>query len=150
MKRDLPAESDTQKLAEDVYTSLADDYAGWLILLSGDLGAGKSTFARAFLKAAGHRGAVPSPTYTLVEPYDLPPGSIYHIDLYRLSSPDELQYLGWDELEQSLRLVEWPDRAPGIEAQADLLIHLAYRGTGRTVEMTAFSERGESLIQKIN
>jgi tRNA threonylcarbamoyladenosine biosynthesis protein TsaE len=150
MKRALADEAATIAFAEAVYAALPDALAGWTILLSGELGAGKSTFARALIKRAGHKGAVPSPTYTLVEPYDLPSGIIYHIDLYRLSGSDELRYLGWNELDDGLRLVEWPDRAPDLAEEADLSLRLLYAGKSRIAELEALSERGAALIQKIN
>ena len=106
----------------------------------------KSTFARALIKAAGHDGPVPSPTYTLVEPYNLPRAQIYHIDLYRISGEEELRYLGWNELDDGFRLVEWPDRAPGLAAQADLALMLAYEGDGRRAELTGLSDRGDALL----
>jgi len=118
--------------------------------LRGELGTGKSTFARAFIKAAGHKGPVPSPTYTLVEPYKLPSVNIYHVDLYRISTEDELRYLGWNELDDGFRLVEWPDRAPGLTEAADLSVELLYAGESRTVSLEPLSARGAALIQKIN
>ncbi len=137
-------------LAAEIFAALPENLAGWTVLLRGELGAGKSTFARAFIKAAGHRGAVPSPTYTLVEPYNLTCGNIYHIDLYRVSDEEELRYLGWNELDDGIRLVEWPDRAPGLAAQADLVVGLEYEGNSRAASIDAVSERGSALIQKIN
>ena len=145
MKRFLPDEAATIAFAREVLDALPDDLAGWTLLLTGELGAGKSTFARAFIKAAGHTGAVPSPTYTLVEPYELPRANIYHVDLYRVSSEDELRYLGWNELDNGCRLVEWPDRAPGLAAQADLSLVLSYDGKGRSVEVKALSDRAQKV-----
>ena len=150
MKRDLPNEEATIAFAEEIYAAMVGDLAGWTVLLRGELGAGKSTFARAFIKAAGHTGAVPSPTYTLVEPYELGPVNIYHVDLYRVSGEDELRYLGWNELDDGFRLVEWPDRAPGLVDAADLSLELHYTGDSRTVNIEALSDRGSALIQKIN
>jgi tRNA threonylcarbamoyladenosine biosynthesis protein TsaE len=150
MKRSLPDEAATMALAGDLYAAMPDELAGWTILLRGELGAGKSTFARAFIKAAGHQGAVPSPTYTLVEPYKLAAGNIYHIDLYRISDEEELRYLGWNELDDGFRLVEWPDRAPGLRDEADLILELEYAGSSRTARINALSERGLALIQSIN
>lgn len=137
-------------LAGEIYAALPEDRAGWTILLSGELGAGKSTFARALIKAAGHIGAVPSPTYTLVEPYQLASGNIYHIDLYRITKEDELLYLGFDELDDGLCLVEWPDRAPSLAAEADLGIEFLYQGPARNARLTGLSERGQTMTQKIN
>jgi tRNA threonylcarbamoyladenosine biosynthesis protein TsaE len=142
VKRFLADEAATTAFGRELLNALPEDLAGWMLLLTGELGAGKSTLARAFIKAAGHAGAVPSPTYTLVEPYNLARGNIYHVDLYRVSSEEELRYLGWDELDDGCRIVEWPDRAPGLTRQADLLITLTYDGVGRTIEVEGLSERG--------
>ncbi len=149
MKRTLADEAATIALGGAVFAALPPDLAGWTLLLSGELGAGKSTFARAFIRAAGHTGAVPSPTYTLVEPYTLPRGNIYHVDLYRISEEEELRYLGWDELDDGCRVVEWPERAPGLTARADLAFEFAYAGDGRTVEVTALSERAQAVVEVI-
>lgn len=145
MKRFLPDEAATTAFGRELLDALPDDLAGWTLLLTGELGAGKSTLARAFIKAAGHTGAVPSPTYTLVEPYSLARGNIYHVDLYRVAGEDELRYLGWNELDDGCRIVEWPDRAPGLTRQADLEITLSYEGGGRTVEVRGVSERGRRI-----
>ena len=145
MRRYLPDEAATAAFGKALLDALPADLAGWTLLLQGDLGAGKSTLARAFIKAAGHTGAVPSPTYTLVEPYKLSRGNIYHVDLYRVSSADELRYLGWNELDDGCRIVEWPDRAPGLIEQADLSITLSYEGEGRLVEVEGLSKRGKHL-----
>ncbi len=150
MNRYLLNEGATVALAKAVFAALPDNMAGWTVLLSGELGAGKSTFARALVKAAGYRGAVPSPTYTLVEPYELPAGNIYHVDLYRVSNPDELEYMGWSELDDGLRLVEWPDRASHLLREADLLVDLRYDGEARNATLRGLSERGTALILKIN
>jgi len=145
MKRFLPDEAATTAFGRELLDALPEDLAGWTLLLTGELGAGKSTLARAFIKAAGHTGAVPSPTYTLVEPYHLARGNIYHVDLYRVSGEDELRYLGWNELDDGCRIVEWPDRAPGLTGEADLAITLSYDGVGRTVEVEGLSDRGKRL-----
>ena len=146
MKRHLPNEAATIAFGQEVLEALPEDLAGWTLLLSGELGAGKSTFARALIRAAGHTGAVPSPTYTLVEPYSLPRGNIYHVDLYRVSDEEELRYLGWNELDNGCRIVEWPDRAPGLFEQADLSIVFTYAGDGREVEVRALTDRAKGLF----
>jgi tRNA threonylcarbamoyladenosine biosynthesis protein TsaE len=146
MKRHLPNEAATIAFGQEVLEALPEDLAGWTLLLSGELGAGKSTFARALIRAAGHTGAVPSPTYTLVEPYSLPGGNIYHVDLYRVSDEEELRYLGWNELDNGCRIVEWPDRAPGLVEQADLSLVFTYAGDGREVEVRALTDRAKSLF----
>ena len=147
MKQFLPDESATNRFGRQVFEWLPEDVSGWTLLLSGELGAGKSTFARALIKAAGHEGAVPSPTYTLVEPYSLANCNIYHIDLYRVTAEDELRFLGWNELDDGLRLVEWPDRAPDLQAQADLSLTLTYDGDGRQAELSGLSDRGKALLR---
>ena len=146
MRRFLPDEAATIAFGKEVLDALPDDLAGWTILLEGELGTGKSTFARAFIRAAGHEGAVPSPTYTLVEPYKLSRGNIYHVDLYRVADEEELRYLGWNELDDGCRLVEWPDRAPGLVDQADLALTFAYADSGRSVEIKPLTPRAH-LIQ---
>ena len=148
MRLFLPDEAATTAFGQALLNAFPPDLAGWTLLLSGELGAGKSTLARAFIKAAGHQGAVPSPTYTLVEPYSLPRGNIYHVDLYRVSSEEELRYLGWNELDDGCRIVEWPDRAPGLAESADLSIELSYEGQGRTVDLLGLSERGKAFTEK--
>lgn len=146
MIRRLRDEAATIALGQDLLAVLPDDLAGWTLLLTGELGAGKSTLARALIRAAGHTGAIPSPTYTLVEPYSLPRGNIYHVDLYRVSDEEELRYLGWDELDDGCRIVEWPDRAPGLAAQADLALTLRYDGDGREAELVALSPRAQAVV----
>ena len=149
MSEFLPDERATEALAMRLAAALPPSTAGLTLLLRGDLGAGKSTFARALIRSLGHPGAVPSPTYTLVEPYDLPGGMVYHVDLYRVSSEDELRYLGWTELDEGFRIVEWPDRAPGIAAQADLLIELDYDDPGRRATVIALSPGGEQILARL-
>ena len=150
MKRYLANEAATIEFGEELLAALPQELAGWTVLLTGELGAGKSTFARAFIRAAGHTGAVPSPTYTLVEPYLLSRGNIYHVDLYRVSSEDELRFLGWNELDNGCRLVEWPDRAPGLTDQADLSLVLEIEDDGRSAELVGLSEQGIALISALN
>lgn len=140
----------TAALAERLNDVLPVDTAGWTLLLEGELGAGKSTFARALIHAMGHRGAVPSPTYTLVEPYELPGRTVYHVDLYRVSDEEELRYLGWAEIEDGMRLVEWPERAPELLASADLQLDLSYAKSGRNAEFSALSARGAELLQQLD
>jgi len=150
MNRYLPDPAATDEFAAQLSAVLPADVAGWIMLLEGELGAGKSTFARALIHAMGHEGAVPSPTYTLVEPYQLPAATIYHIDLYRISDEEELQFLGWTELEDGFRLVEWPQRVPGLRQSADLLLHLDYVDHGRHAELLSLSERAEKVISRLD
>lgn len=96
-----------------------------LMFLLGGLGAGKTTFARGFLRQMGVTGPVRSPTYTLIETYDLPTGRVLHLDLYRLVMPEELDDLGLrDEFDSALILIEWPEHGVGVLPAADLAVHL--------------------------
>ncbi len=150
MKLFLEDEAATTALAERFRATLPDSPAGVTVLLEGELGAGKSTFARGLIRAMQHEGPVPSPTYTLVEPYYLPAGIVYHIDLYRIASEEELRFLGWNELDDGLRLVEWPDRAPELASSADVRLTLSYDGAGRSAHFDGLSARGRAMIADIN
>ncbi|MFK7958171.1 MAG: tRNA (adenosine(37)-N6)-threonylcarbamoyltransferase complex ATPase subunit type 1 TsaE [Lysobacterales bacterium] len=113
-----------------------------VIYLQGDLGAGKTTLTRAFLRASGISGPVKSPTYTLVEPYSLPSGPCYHLDLYRLSDPLELEFLGLEDWlsERALILVEWPEKGLGVLPAAQLTIRMTRQGIHcRRAELIAVS-----------
>jgi tRNA threonylcarbamoyladenosine biosynthesis protein TsaE len=143
----LPDATATAELAARVAALLPAALSGWTILLQGDLGAGKSTFARAMLHAMGYKGAVPSPTYTLVEPYQLANNMIYHIDLYRIVDPDELEFLGWSDMQDGLRLIEWPERVPQLKDAADALLSLSYAGEGRVGELSALTTRAREAFR---
>jgi tRNA threonylcarbamoyladenosine biosynthesis protein TsaE len=109
----------------------------WLVLLEGPLGAGKTTLARGLLRGLGHEGRVPSPTYTLIEPYLVDGLRVHHLDLYRLADEGELTFLGvsdWIE-EPGLTLVEWPERAPRLLPLADLRIDCGLEERGRRLTL---------------
>ena len=146
----LPDPEATVALANRLVDLLPKAPRGWRILLQGELGSGKSTLARAMLQEFGHKGAVPSPTYTLVEPYTFTDFSVYHIDLYRITGLEELEYLGWSDLEEGLQLIEWPEQVPGLEDGADVRISLAYADTGRVVRVDSCSDRGAELLLPLN
>lgn len=146
---ELADEQATDELGMAIAAALPESFAGWSILLQGDLGAGKSTLARALLRALGHKGRVPSPTYTLVEPYQFSRGDVYHIDLYRIAGAEELEFLGWTDLSDGLKLIEWPERVPFLAGEADLLVELAYSGKGRVAELSGLSERGKDLLTRL-
>jgi tRNA threonylcarbamoyladenosine biosynthesis protein TsaE len=146
----LPDVASTESFAARLVSILPGDKSGFLLLLQGELGAGKSTLARAMLQTMGVRGPIPSPTYTLVEPYEVTEDIIYHIDLYRLSGMEELDYLGWDDLRDGLILLEWPERVPQLMQQADILIQLKYDGEGRTASLAHLSDRGNAMLSGWN
>lgn len=123
-----------------------------VIYLQGDLGAGKTTFSRALIKAMGYTAAVKSPTFTLVEPYMLEPNPIYHFDLYRLSDPEELEYIGIRDYdpEQAILLIEWPSKGDSYLPPADWLLNIQMvDARTRAVEVTANTQRGTTLLSKL-
>lgn len=119
-----------------------------IVFLRGDLGAGKTCFARGMLHALGEQGPVRSPTYGLVATYELAGGRVAHLDLYRLEDPDELEQLGLRDLlaDTRLWLVEWPERGIGHLPAPDAELHLTVEGQGRTLELTAVSEAGRQWL----
>ena len=156
---DNATDSVGEKLAQLVVAPLR-------VYLSGPLGAGKTALVRAFLRAMGVRGAIKSPSYALVEPYNLSNFSVYHFDFYRFFDQNEWEESGFRDYfkENAVCLVEWPEKAGGLLPTADLEIELAYHfetgpegvtsngaeTAGRRVEIRALSDKGQMLVDQLN
>ena len=126
--------------------------AGAVVWLTGTLGAGKTTLSRGWLHALGHCGAVKSPTYTIVEPYSLACGQVYHFDLYRLNDPEELELMGIRDYFSAayLCLIEWPEKGDTLLPLPDFSIHLAHNpDSGRSMTITVYSSRAQHWLTKI-
>ena len=139
----LQVDGETAMLA--LGAQLAEVTAGHgLIFLRGDLGAGKTTPSRGLLRGLGHAGAVKSPTFTLVEPYEIGLLRVFHFDLYRLADPEELEFLGIRDYfgEDALCLIEWPERGHGILPKADLDITIDQYAGGRRLDLKPGTDRG--------
>jgi tRNA threonylcarbamoyladenosine biosynthesis protein TsaE len=123
----------------------------FLLALSGELGAGKTTLVGGLLAALGHAGPARSPTYSLIEPYRLAGRDVYHCDLYRLRDPEELEDLGLRDLlaGPTLVLVEWPERAGSRLREPDLTLQLSYAGEGRSVRVCPGSEAGQHVAARL-
>ena len=156
---DARDESVMLKVAETVAASVPLK-KGCVIYLYGDLGAGKTSFCRGFIRAMGYQGAVKSPTFTLLEPYDMNEREIYHFDLYRLEDPEELEFMGVRDYfhERAICLVEWPSKGQGIIPEPDIALTLhtkTFDGgqstdtptIGRELQWVAKSEQGENILE---
>ncbi len=128
-----------------------------IVFLQGELGTGKTTWVRGFLRGCGYQGAVKSPTYTLVEPYTFEDALIYHFDLYRLNDPEELEAVGIRDYfdGNSICLIEWPEKASELLPQPDVEIKIDYcpdaqEQSHRAVTVNSHSKTGEAALSNIS
>ena len=144
----LEGEHNMQDFGAQLATAISKIDTPLLFLLNGDLGAGKTTISRGILQGLGHQGSVKSPTYTLVEPYELDIGMVYHFDLYRLIDPDELEHIGFSDYlsEAKLCIIEWPENGGSYIPQADISIDIKLHESGRQVTLGSSTESGKQCI----
>jgi len=147
---ELIDEDSTIILGNSLAKALPKQYAGILISLIGEMGAGKTTLVRALLRFLGYNGLVPSPTYTLVEPYEFDCGKIYHIDLYRINNETELEFLGWSDLSDGMMFVEWPQKIPNVLEKADIEFKFNFKKSGRLVNINSLTSDGDFILKEID
>ena len=145
----LSDEAATQSVAISIANHLTTPM---LVTLSGDIGAGKTTFIRALIQAMGVTSTIRSPTFSLVESYDIEGRDIHHFDLYRIQDEEELEYLGFRDFftDKALCCIEWPEHAGNGLTSPDLNISLKIKDTGREMTIIAFSSAGEQVLKHIN
>lgn len=147
-KRFLPAEADTLALGAALAPGLQ---GGMVVYLSGELGAGKTTLARGILRGLGYTGTVKSPSFALVEPYEVSRLYLYHFDFYRFTEPRELAEAGFREYfsPDAICLVEWPENAAGMIPPADLQLKVTTLGSGRQLEIGSKTEAGKLCLVRL-
>ena len=145
----LSNEKNTLDLGENISTHL---FAGLLIFLKGDLGAGKTTLARGLIKGLGHTGPVKSPTYSLIEQYEFDVFTLNHFDLYRFTNPNEWLAAGFEEYINSydVTLIEWPEKSAEFLPKPDLEIELLYENESRIVIIKGFTEKGNKCLANLS
>ena len=152
----VQSEDETKNIAIKVAMILRQKGLGGLtIYLNGDLGAGKTTFTRHLIQALGHKGSVKSPTYTLVEPYEIDTIKVFHFDLYRLADAEELEFMGIRDYfnSDSMCLIEWAEKGWGLLAKPDIELDIKIDNThadNREFEFVASSEAGKRIISALN
>ncbi|MGH8558034.1 MAG: tRNA (adenosine(37)-N6)-threonylcarbamoyltransferase complex ATPase subunit type 1 TsaE [Methylococcales bacterium] len=149
MNRLLRNEAETLELGAKLFGSMKQ---GLRVYLHGELGAGKTTLVRGFLRAGGYLGPVKSPTFTLVEEYRLPEWRVLHFDLYRLTDPEELEWIGIRDYFEvpCVCFIEWPDRGIGFLPEPDLSIILKHDGEGRAARLDEHGSAGTELVERLN
>src|SRR5690606_39177102 len=155
----LPDEAATEQLARSLASTTGLSQSGAplrvtnvRIHLRGDLGAGKTAFTRAFLRALGVTGRIKSPSYALLENYKVSNFNLYHLDFYRFNDPEEWVEAGFRDIleEKAVVLIEWPEKAGGLLPCPDLSLHLEYQGEGRDLTITAYSNKGQTWLNTLN
>jgi tRNA threonylcarbamoyladenosine biosynthesis protein TsaE len=146
--KNIASESSMLELAAQLARSIAE---GAVIFLSGPLGAGKTTFTRGFLRGLGYDSKVKSPTYTLVEPYEIAGRNIFHFDFYRLNHASELEHIGINEyfFPAAICLIEWPEKGFPLLPEPDLTCSIAFADNGREVTIAANTARGIAALQQL-
>jgi len=141
----LPTERESERVASRLGLCLSPPL---VITLSGEIGAGKTTLVRALLRSLGIGTAIKSPTFSLVESYELPTMQFHHFDLYRIHDECELDYIGFRDYftNHAICCIEWPERAPGYCDRIDLACSLVSKGAGREMTLCAYSERARRLL----
>lgn len=148
IERDIFGEADMEAFGVQLSAALLQ---GGVVHLEGNLGMGKTTLVRGMLRGMGYQGPVKSPTYTIVEPYELANLEVYHFDLYRVADPEELEFMGIRDYftEQSLCLIEWAEMGQGILPAADLVVHLSLIRQGRHVVIESLTEKGDLAMKQL-
>lgn len=144
----LSTEEDTQQIGAKVAQAL---HGGAVIFLQGQLGAGKTTFVRGFLRGLGYTGKVKSPSYALVEPYELADRSIYHFDFYRLADANELEHIGLEEyfFAAAICLIEWPEKAFPLLPEPDLICEFEMEASGRSLQLIGVTQNGVKILERL-
>lgn len=145
---DLPNESDTLAFGARLAKLCPQPF---ILFLQGELGSGKTTLVRGFLRGFNYASNVKSPTYTLVEPYSIAGQQIFHFDLYRLNDPEEIENLGIGDYftPTSICLIEWPERAKNLLPTPDLSCYIQQHDTGRRIQLIAHSAKAKVLIEQL-
>ena len=148
MKIEIPDAEAMERLGSELARHCP---SGAAFFLQGELGAGKTTLARGFLRRLGHTGIVKSPTYTLVEPYFLKDQDVYHFDLYRLNTLEELESIGLRDYfdGRGISLIEWPEKAKELLDPPDVWLTIEFQGSSRQVQLLAHTATGTDIVKKL-